>query len=205
MGSFTLSLYPHTLVTSAASSSSPVSQPCLLCSPWATSWSSTHAVFPLVSTALPQHRSSLNTSNNRGKIIYNQLWIVRFWWVELGGRKYLTWVAIHAFYVCFNEFDLFIALPLPLDLHTAHLCWAVAMETRGRTRLLNTARWNGERSERDRNVRTGGWSRGHMRRRMGADNQSMETWKMRNYWANKNEAGGEMRVWEKVMILLPSS
>lgn len=39
---------------------------------------------------------------------------------------------------------------------------------------------------------------GHMRRRRrGEDNQSTETWKMRNYGANKSEAGGEMRVWEK--------
>lgn len=36
-----------------------------------------------------------------------------------------------------------------------------------------------------------------MRRRRGEDNQRMETWKMRKYRANKSEAGGEMRVWEK--------
>lgn len=34
--------------------------------------------------------------------------------------------------VCFNEFDIFIVLPLTLNLHPAHqLSWAVAMETSG--------------------------------------------------------------------------
>lgn len=42
-----------------------------------------------------------------------------------------------------------------------------------------------------------GGQRAHEEEEEGRNNQSTETWKMRNYGANKSEAGGEMRVWEK--------